>query len=460
MSEGGSFDKSTGNPQESSDDRKKKKGGAPLEAGMRKALDRAPGLAAPAWSWMEGALQGGAVAAGAAQGARWILHARLGAAAVGGAMVMWGGYVWLNDDEDQRPEEQIIVEAVDLEENSTPDQDALSTNYPVSVDGEPLPVEPAASKPTTVLPDPAADPAAKPAAKPVDISHAKPAPSASSSAAPEETESVRLKRNWNDVPAEERTAFGSTLDAACVGAEVAFSTTHQLGGTRVLWNFGDGHFSADYTPSHVFNEAGVYDVTLSLTRNADGMIRTRTIKNMVTIHPKPTAGFSWEFPRLAADRPLVIFENLSTEAASSTWVFDGDLVVDEFAPAVEMERVGEHTVQLVVSNAMGCQATLSQHVEVGNRFGLKAPARFSPNGDDLYDVFLPDGLRNSPGTFVLRVSTPDGTLIYETTTIRKPWDGRLLDGSTAQSGSLFQWSVIERYDDGSLAYYSDVLEVE
>jgi len=442
--------------EEQAEDRKK--GGAPLESGMRKALDRAPGLAAPAWSWMEGVIQGGAVAAGAAQGARWIFHARLGAAAVGGAMAMWGGYIWLSDDE--RPEEHIVVETLDEDG----ERDVFSNNHVALDESErdlgaiqdPSALEEAGdilnseSEPTATFP------ASGLTQSPAEHSDHQPLASLEDNdAAP-----VRANRDWNDVSAEERTAFGSTLDEACVGAEVSFSTTHQLEGTRVLWNFGDGRFSADYTPSHIFSEAGVYDVTLSLTRNADGMIRTRTIKNMVTIHPKPTAEFSWKFPHQASDRPLVTFENLSTEAASSTWVFDGDLVIDEVAPAVEMDRVGEHTVQLVVSNAMGCQSALSQHVEVGNRFGLQATSRFSPNGDGLYDTFLPAGLRNSPGTFVMRVMTEDGTPIFETTSIRTPWDGSLPNGDKARSGSSFQWSVIEKYDDGTMAYYADRVEVE
>ena len=432
--------------QENSEDRKAS--GVPLETGMRKALDRAPGLAAPAWSWMEGAIQGGAVAAGAAQGARWLIQAKLGAAAVGGALVMWGGYVWLGDDDSDK-QEQIVVQVLEEESSFGSEGDDLSVAV---YDLEEATEEPEVGEDLTIE-----EPAPRREAAPAAIStlvEAEPVE-------PEESEaSVPTRRSWDEVPPEERTAFGSTLDEACVGSEVAFSTTHQLVGTRVLWNFGDGRFSAEYTPSHVFREAGVYDVTLSLTRNKDGMIRTRTIENMVTIHPKPIANFTWKFPSRAQERPLVAFHNQSTDAASSMWVFDGDLVVDELEPAVEMDRVGEHTVQLIVSNGLGCQATVSEHVEVGNRFGLQAPARFSPNDDGLYDTFMPKGLRRSDGTFELHITGWDGESIFLTSSVRKPWDGQLPSGKWAQSGGRYHWSVVQHFSDGKTAYFSDVIEVE
>ena len=92
---------------------------------------------------------------------------------------------------------------------------------------------------------------------------------------------------------------------------------------RVLWNFGDGQFSNERSPQHVFRAPGTYDITLSVTRVSDGLIRTRTIENLVTIHANPEAEFTWEVPESSYATPGHHAE-CSKNAASCTWVVDGE----------------------------------------------------------------------------------------------------------------------------------------
>ena len=65
---------------------------------------------------------------------------------------------------------------------------------------------------------------------------------------------------------------------ACVGIKVDFSLTGYDAKMSFLWNFGDGSFSSEPDPSHIYEEEGVFDVTLSVRSPRDGAIRTRTIE--------------------------------------------------------------------------------------------------------------------------------------------------------------------------------------
>ena len=104
-----------------------------------------------------------------------------------------------------------------------------------------------------------------------------------------DVEGTEIPSNWAELPVEEAAAFVIETSEACVGTEISFGMDNALKDVRVLWNFGDGQFSSQNEPSHVFRAPGTYDITLSITRISDGVIRTRTIENLVTIHPIPEA---------------------------------------------------------------------------------------------------------------------------------------------------------------------------
>ena len=86
--------------------------------------------------------------------------------------------------------------------------------------------------------------------------------------------------------------FEASVNRACEGVEVAFELSGVERQMNFLWNFGDGHFSSEPTPTHTFDEPGTYDVTLSVRPSGEGSINTRTIQNMITVLPKPEATFA------------------------------------------------------------------------------------------------------------------------------------------------------------------------
>ena len=263
---------------------------------------------------------------------------------------------------------------------------------------------------------------------------------------------------WADLPEEKAAAFGVDVKAACVGTEIGFRMARPLEDVRVLWNFGDGQFSSDAEPQHVFRAPGTYDITLSVTRVSDGLIRTRTIENLVTIHPNPTADFTWEVPARAEDMPVVNMRDRSRDASSATWIVDGETTQEGAQASFRLNRVGEHVVQLVASSPNGCQAVAQHSIEVGNRFGIGGSGRFSPNGDGRYDTFLPRGLTQLEQPFVFRIEDGEGHIVFETKEV-KAWDGALPDGSMARGGQVLQWSVVVQGKAGP-SYFSDEVIVE
>ena len=425
--------------------RKKPVGG--FEQGLKSMLEKAPGLAVPAWSTMQTAMAGGVAGGAAAASWRWIIGPVAGAAMIGGAL-------WFTESGKKKVVEEVTSDQEMTEAQMGPEEDAAFLDAQTAL----MAAQEAMAHQAAGLTD-------ENASSPVNAANSAEAlDTEAQTAAPiptpihEAERAVPVPKDWADLPDEKAAGFNVDVSAACVGTEIGFRMARPLIDVRVLWNFGDGQFSSLAEPHHVFKAPGTYDITLSVTRISDGLIRTRTIENLVTIHPRPEADFTWEVPATAEALPRIALRDRSRDAASSTWVVDGESALAGESVALELPRVGEHRIQLVASSPEGCQSVTSHEIQVGNRFGLGASARFSPNGDGRYDTFFPRKLMSEDLSFVFRVEDNTGHIVHETMGL-EPWLGTLPDGEMALPGAEFRWTAILQGEVGP-AYFSDVVVVE
>lgn len=242
----------------------------------------------------------------------------------------------------------------------------------------------------------------------------------------------------------------------CVGTQVDFVISANHEDSNYLWNFGDGNFSNSPNPSHVYKKAGTYDITLSVTSSKDGVIRTKTMDNLIVINPQPEANFNWEFEDSPVGSPVVFFNNSSKRAEKAEWI-----IVDEYSteinPSMQIDKKGKHTIELVVSNEFGCSDRISKEIEINADYSLMAPTKFSPNDDGVFDTFMPRALMESRKNFVLKVKNGD-QVVYETTDASKAWKGQLPDGSKVTPGQVYTWSCVVQSVNGE-KYYSGTITI-
>jgi hypothetical protein len=252
--------------------------------------------------------------------------------------------------------------------------------------------------------------------------------------------------------------FAVSTKQACVGIEVHFSLQGSYTNMIFLWDFGDGSFSNAAHPSHIYEEEGVFDVTLSVRSPDDGAIITRTIEKLIEVHPQPDAKLNWKLPRIVTNEYLEVMLNDETEETnSSTWIVDGTVSEGGIA---EFSLPGSYALTLISSNKFGCQDNASGKIELGNRTDLKAPARFSPDGDGRYDAFMPFGLYGLVDKWELVISDESGNELYATSDFNSPWNGLTTSGDLAANGSVFYWTVICTDHSGTQRLYNDVVRVE
>ncbi|PCJ80508.1 MAG: hypothetical protein COA49_08545 [Bacteroidetes bacterium] len=280
---------------------------------------------------------------------------------------------------------------------------------------------------------------------------------------PEMADVLSEKLLDNNNPSPEHTIevdlpFEASVKEACVGVEVDFKLDVDEQNMSFLWNFGDGSFSSEAFPSHVYNEEGIFDVTLSVRSPGAGAIQTRTIRNLIEVHSQPEAKMNIDLPRIVIAGALEVELNDETvDSNSSTWVVDGKASSNNFH---NFTVPGTYNLNLIASNKFGCQDHAFEKIEFGDRQLLRAPARFSPDGDGRYDSFMPFGLYRLVDDWELVISDEHGKEIYSTKEFNSPWDGTDLSGELAGNGEMFYWTVVCTDHCGVQRLYTDAVRVE
>jgi PKD repeat protein len=252
--------------------------------------------------------------------------------------------------------------------------------------------------------------------------------------------------------------FEVSTKEACVGVTVDFELRDLDKTMSFLWNFGDGSFSKESDPSHVYDDEGVFDVTLSVRSHGTGIIKTRTIESLIEVHPLPEAVFDWTMPRSVVNSEVQIeLNNKTKDANSSTWIVDG-AISENNRP--EFKVPGEYELNLIASNKFGCQDHTTKVIEFGNRNSLNAPAIFSPNNDGRYDTFMPFGLEGLSEKWELVISDKNGEIVFSTTDFNTPWRGDFHNGELVPDGQSFNWTVVCYSHSGKQRLYNDIIEVE
>ncbi|MEO0404709.1 MAG: PKD domain-containing protein, partial [Bacteroidota bacterium] len=253
-------------------------------------------------------------------------------------------------------------------------------------------------------------------------------------------------------------AFELDVQMACEGASVKFNLSNEDAHGKYLWNFGDGKFSNEANPEHVYSAEGIYDITLSVTNQNDGQISTKTIEDLIVINPTPEAKFDWTFKSDGLTKPTAFISNESKNADHCEWVLNGEDFSNEINPAIELTTRGEHTVQLNATNEFGCKATKYEYISVDKDYMLLAREQISPNGDGKYDTFMPEALKDTDQEFEMTIYQ-EQVAIFQSTKAGDEWTGTLPDGTIAAIGQQFPWVVILRNSQGEEEYYSGTITI-
>ncbi|TVQ86139.1 MAG: PKD domain-containing protein [Bacteroidetes bacterium] len=152
----------------------------------------------------------------------------------------------------------------------------------------------------------------------------------------------------------------------CLGDPVFFTDLTQAPPwalvTSQYWDFGDGSFSSQTNPSHLYQQAGVFDVTLNVTAiNGCQPALTR----QVIVHSPPEADFA--APDLCENTAHTFTDMSTVENSVITewlWDFAGQGQSNEQFPQWVFTEPGQYDVSLTAISEAGCQGSITQPVDV------------------------------------------------------------------------------------------------
>lgn len=152
---------------------------------------------------------------------------------------------------------------------------------------------------------------------------------------------------------------GFIANDACLGDTTFFVDSSMVNVGTInnwSWKFGDGIFSADQNPTHVYSEAGSYNVILFLSTDAGC---SATSIQQVTVHEKPMAHFNLSSEQYCAKTSLTLINSSKIPNGSNikdyAWDFGDGITSRSKTPIHSYSDDGFYNISLEVTSDMGCR---------------------------------------------------------------------------------------------------------
>lgn len=210
------------------------------------------------------------------------------------------------------------------------------------------------------------------------------------------------------------------------------------------WSFSNAVYDNAQNQSICFNEPGTYTISHGAT-NSIGCSNTVFNILTVTVYPTPIVEFTTEKFVTTESNPIVQFQNASVNLTSTPYTFEWNFgegtSSTETNPVFNFNAIGNYPVMLTATNEFGCSNSVIRNVKVEPEFTFFAPNSFTPNDDNVNDVFLPKGMAWDTETYQLNIYNRWGQLIFSTRDYTQGWNGKVKGNSEVSANDTYVWKV-------------------
>jgi gliding motility-associated-like protein len=187
---------------------------------------------------------------------------------------------------------------------------------------------------------------------------------------------------------------------------------------------------------------GVYTLTIT---DANGCTATLGGGNGTTVTSTSGVTASFTSDVITGEKPLpVSFTNTSIGGVSYTWMFPDGTSSNTLNASFVFTELGMNTICLVADNGVGCADTACAEIDVFQNSVFVIPNVFTPNGDDVNDVFTVKNVGLE--TMDAQIFNRWGQKQYEWHTTNGGWDGRTASGVIVPDGTYYFMISAKGYD--------------
>lgn len=201
--------------------------------------------------------------------------------------------------------------------------------------------------------------------------------------------------------------------------------TSDYGLANCTWDLGNGTIiNSCASVESMYTNLGSYDVSLNVT-HTEGCSDRADKNKFINIHPDPIADFDMYPSEPTTINSLVQMYNNSQGAVDFNWYLDSALVETSYQPYIQMplEENAIHTICLEAISAYNCRQTVCESVKVKSVDAVFIPNTFTPDGDNINDIFLPSLIGVVPTSYRFEIFNRWGQKVFETNDLNEGWDG-------------------------------------
>ena len=223
------------------------------------------------------------------------------------------------------------------------------------------------------------------------------------------------------------------------------STTPEGVITSAFWQFGNGFNIYGSNVNTIYDQSGLYNVTLTSTTNF-GCKKDSVFANYIFVYPEPIADYTTRPDNPSYFIPQLEFYDRSISAIKWSWDFDdGSLDVSQ-NPVHIFADTGVYYVQLAIENTYGCVDTVVKRFEFKDDFSFWIPLSFSPNNDGKNDVFKVYGFNFSD--FEIEIRNRWGQLVYQSNDKEEGWNGKYNDKDCPEAVYVYKLKFKDVFNKG------------
>jgi gliding motility-associated-like protein len=191
-----------------------------------------------------------------------------------------------------------------------------------------------------------------------------------------------------------------------------------------FWEFGDGNTSIETDPVYVYENPGVYNVSLSISTN-EGCTANLTLNKpgLIEVFFSPLADFEVDPQVTDVFNTEITFTDFSIDSYEHFYQLNDSVDTTQRNLSYHFIEGGYHYPYQVVTNEYGCKDTITVEIYVEPKTTLYVPNAFTPNEDGTNEVFRPIVYDVSDYTF--EIYNRWGERIYQTNNRKTGWNGRM-----------------------------------
>ena len=127
------------------------------------------------------------------------------------------------------------------------------------------------------------------------------------------------------------------------------------------WDFGDGIYSMQANPTHIYTATGVYYVNM-VAQNLNGCFDSTQVQ--INVYPNPSAFFTLSSPFSCALPTTLNLINGSIGATSYLWDFGNGITSSLLNPSVTYSTNNTYAISLISTNTFNCSDTATNNFTI------------------------------------------------------------------------------------------------